>query len=331
MKDRVVDLLAAMARAKEREGDRHRSRAYQRAADGVSRSVGFDQLLAQGRIRDIPGVGESIARRIKAFVERDEVPEFVEEGDWETHVSDVDTPVPASFRKPAFRRAPDLHCHTRWSDGTLTIEEVVTFAEKLGAEAIGISDHSGGLQIARGLKPDEVRAQWEEIDRIQKEHPDLTILKGTECDILRDGTLDHPEEILQGFDYVIGSLHSHLKLPEDEQTERVLRALESEHLTVLGHPTTRIPGHRPPANLDLPRIFAKAADEGVALEVNGNPGRIDLDAKLARQALDAGARISLSSDAHSAREMLAFAKARAIAEEIGATEEQIVNFDFLPG
>lgn len=324
-----MDLLTAMARAKEREGDKHRSRAYRRAADGVSRAVNFDRLLAEGRLEDIPGVGASIAKKIQAFAERDEVPEFVEEGDWETHVSDVDTPIPASFKKPAFRRAPDLHCHTRWSDGMLTIEEVVEFAERLGAEAIGISDHSGSLAIARGLKPDDVRAQWEEIDRIQKEHPDLTILKGTECDILRDGTLDHPKEILAGFDYVIGSLHSHLKLPEAEQTERVIKALECEHLTILGHPTTRIPGHRPPANLDLPRIFAKAADEGVALEVNGNPGRLDLDAKLAKQALAAGARISLSSDAHSAREMLALAKARAIAEEIGATEEQIVNFDFL--
>ena len=154
---------------------------------------------------------------------------------------------------------------------------------------------------------------------------DILILRGTECDIKRDGTLDHPEDLLAQFDYVIGSLHSQLKLDKRAQTERVMKALDSEHLTILGHPTTRVPGRRPPANLDLPRIFEKAAAKGVAMEVNGNPGR-DRPRRAARATgASSGCRLSCGSDGHSAREMLAFATARLMAQDAGATEANLVN------
>lgn len=332
VKAEVVDLLTAMGLALKRRGEVPRARAYLGAANTIARLDDFEQLLEQDRLQDIRGVGASIERRIKAFVERGERPEWLEDVDVaQAQVADEELgEVPRVWDEAPFRDAPDLHCHTTWSDGTLSLEEVVAVAERLGLRAIGVSDHSGSLRIARGLSPSDVRKQWEHVARVQEAHPQTRILRGTECDIMRDGSLDHPDEILAGFDYVIGSLHSQLKLDEDAQTERVLRALENDHLTILGHPTTRVPGYRPRANLDLRRVFEKAAERGVAMEVNGNPGRIDLDVDLAKQALQAGCRLSLGSDGHSAREMLSLARAREIAAEAGAGEGDILNLDFLP-
>ena len=339
-REEVVDLLTLMGGAMRRAGDLHRARAYARAATAVAEAEDFEGLLERRRLQDIPGIGPAIDRKILAFVEKGEKPAWAEgnAAPPKARPSNKVRPaldleavgvVPKSYHEAPFQDAPDLHCHTTWSDGTLPLEEVVAFARRLGAKAIGISDHSGSLHVANGLKPAEVVAQWAAIDKLQEENPDVRILKGTECDILRDGTLDHPEHLLTGFDYVIGSLHSQLRLPGKEQTARVLNALEQPHITILGHPTTAVPGRRPPANVDWPRVFEKAAERGVALEVNGNPGRLDLPVKLAKQALDAGCRLSLGSDGHSAREMLALEKARRMAEKAGATEADIVNFDVL--
>lgn len=329
MKAEAVDLLTAMGLGMRRRGDLGRARAYMRAANAIARRDDFDELLAKDRLRAIPGIGPSIERTLKRFAETGERPDWAAQEAGEAGEDEGLAEIPPAFFRAPFADAPDLHVHTTWSDGSLTLDEVVAFAKRLGAKAIGISDHSGSLGIARGLKPDEVRAQWADIARVQAAHPDIRILKGTECDILRDGTLDHPKDILRGFDYVIGSVHSQLRLPRKEQTARMLAALDQEHLTVLGHPTTRVPNRRPRADLDLPRVFEKAAERRVALEVNGNPGRIDLDVDLAVDALAAGARLSLASDGHSAYEMLSFAIARTMAEEAGAKRDDLVNYDLL--
>ena len=342
MRERVVRLLEEMADAMRKAGDRHRVRAYSRAAENVAKRKDFDELYARKRLQDISGVGPAIEKKIVDFVERGERPKWLDDpsllpprirGSAVTRARDsarggldVDAP-PAEYFEAPFADAPDLHVHTTWSDGTLALDEVVAWARELRAPAVGISDHSGSLRIANGLRPDEVREQWAEIERLQAENPDILILRGTECDILRDGTLDHPKDLLAEFDYVIGSLHSQLKLDKAAQTERVLKALDCEHLTILGHPTTRVPGRREPANLDLDRIFEKAAEKGVAMEVNGNPGRIDLDIPLARRALEFGCRLAVTSDGHSAWEMLSVAVAKLMALEAGATEAHIVNYD----
>jgi histidinol phosphatase-like PHP family hydrolase len=327
----VVQLLTAMSKWMRRQGDARRANAYARAANAIERRDDFERLVERSALRTVPGIGESIERTVTRFVREGAVPEWLGAAAAEEGGADeaLFPEPPASYHRAPFGGVPDLHCHTTWSDGTLSLEEVVLFAKRLGEPAIGISDHSGSLHIARGLKPDEVRAQWAQIDRLQAEHPDVVIMKGTECDILRDGRLDHPVDVLDGFDYVIGSLHSQLRLPLAEQTERVLRALEDPHLTVLGHPTTRVPNHRPRANLDLPRVFEKAALHEVALEVNGNPGRLDLDVELALEALQAGARLSLGSDGHSAWEMLSLATARQMAADAGARVEDLANVDVL--
>lgn len=342
MKAGVVDLLRLMAEAMRKAGDRHRVRAYARAAESIAGRDDFEALYAAGLLQDISGVGPAIEKKIVAFVERGERPAWLDDasklpervrGSAVTRArsaaggAELPAEPPASYFASPFLDAPDLHVHTTWSDGTLTLEEVVEWAKALQAPAVGISDHSGSLRIANGLRPDEVREQWAAMAKLQVEHPDILILRGTECDILRDGSLDHPDDLLAEFDYVIGSLHSALKLDKEQQTERVLRALDNPHLTILGHPTTRVPGHRPPANLDLDRIFAKAAERGIAMEVNGNPGRIDLDVALARKALRRGCRLAISSDGHSAREMLSAAVAKRMAQEAGASEPDLVNYD----
>ena len=338
MRERVVLLLREMAQAMRRAGDRHRVRAYERAAENVEKRKDFDELYARGRLQAITGVGPAIEKKIVDFVERGERPAWLDDpsqlpprlrgSSAARRGFDVDEPPDEYFQAP-FADAPDLHVHTTWSDGTLTLEEVVLWAKRLGAPAVGISDHSGSLRIANGLRPDEVREQWAEIAKLQLEHPDILILRGTECDILRDGRLDHPDELLAGFDHVIGSLHSQLRLDKRAQTARVLKALDNEHLTILGHPTTRVPGRRPEASLDLDVIFEKAAQNGVAMEVNGNPGRIDLDIPHARQALAAGCRLAVASDGHSAWEMLSVAVAKLMALEAGAQEADVVNYDVM--
>lgn len=323
-------MLRALALAMKARRDVHRSRAYARAADEIEKRDDLDHLVERRSLRSVPGVGPAIEKKVLEFVATGKLPAALEapRGD-EPPEEAPDVRVPKAYRDAPFPDAPDLHVHTTWSDGTLTLEQVVLFAKRLGAKAVAITDHSGSLRIARGLPPDEVRAQWKAIDELQARHPDVRILKGTECDILRDGRLDHPEDLLKGFDVVVGSLHSQLRLPKDQQTPRVLAALDHPRLSVLGHPTTQVPGRRPRAELDLKKVFAKAAERDVALEVNGNPGRIDLDEALAKKALKAGARLSLGSDGHSAREMLSLATARRIAAAAGAKESDVLNLDFV--
>lgn len=281
VREKVVKLLREMADAMRAAGDRHRVRAYTRAADNIEKRLDFDALYAKERLQSIAGVGPAIEKKVIDFVDRGERPKWLDDKtalpprihrvSAVTRARDaagggggVRLPrIPEVWWSQPFIDAPDLHVHTTWSDGTLALDEVVAWAKQLGARAIGISDHSGSLRIANGLRPDEVREQWAQIEKLQEENPDILILRGTECDIMRDGRLDHPADLLAEFDYVIGSLHSQLRLEKRWQTERVLNALDCEHLTVLGHPTTRVPGYRPPADLDLDKIFEKCAEKGV--------------------------------------------------------------------
>jgi histidinol phosphatase-like PHP family hydrolase len=329
------NLLDRIARWERRHGQAFRASAYTRAAKAVERLSGedFADLVDRGALRTISGIGPSIEHTLTRFVLYGEVPSKLgpEEAEQEARdgaaPDDLDAGSHLSIppNEGPFFDQPDLHCHTTWSDGTLSLEGAVVFARRMGAVGIGISDHSASLRIANGLRPDEVRSQWRDIDRLRTKYPDLVILKGTECDIKRNGELDHPEEILAGFDYVIGSLHSQLKLPAREQTQRLLAALENPRLTILGHPTNRVPSWRPRSEYDLDAVFESAAAHHVALEVNGNPGRKDLDSALAKRALSLGAKLSLGSDGHSAEEMLSIFEARRLATKAGARPGDLVN------
>ncbi|MCZ6602639.1 MAG: DNA polymerase/3'-5' exonuclease PolX [Planctomycetota bacterium] len=218
-----------------------------------------------------------------------------------------------------------LHVHTTWSDGRATLEEMVREAERAGFEYVGISDHSQAAFYARGLDPERLRQQKEEIDDIATKVPGITILQGSEVDILPDGRLDFPDEVLATLDYVVASIHSNLEMPEDQMTERVLRALQNPHLTVLGHPSARLLLAREPIRMVLPRVFREAAERGVAIEINANPRRLDLDWRLLRAAKKAGARFSINPDAHSTEAIGDVRYGVGIARKGWIAKEDVIN------
>lgn len=196
----------------------------------------------------------------------------------------------------------DLHTHTDESDGRVPLDGMVAEAERLGYAWYGVSDHSFGLKVANGLDHARYARQAKHIARVQGQHPKLTILHGAEVDIKKDGTLDLEPRTRDLLDYVVGSVHSHFKLPRNEQTQRLLRALD-EGVDVLGHPTTRLVPRRPEIDVDWEKVFLKAAEQGVALEINALPDRMDLAGEKVRLAKEVGCRFSVDSDAHSLRDL----------------------------
>ncbi len=192
-----------------------------------------------------------------------------------------------------------LHCHSTFSDGANTIAEMAAAARDRGWGYLGISDHSQSAAYAGGLTRDAVLRQHDEIDRLQPEFPGFRILKGIEADILVDGRVDYDESLLDRFDYVIASIHSRFALDERAMTDRVLRALEDPHVTILGHPTGRLLLTREPYAIDMPAVLARATELGVAVELNADPHRLDLDWTLCRTARELGCAIEIGPDAHS--------------------------------
>ena len=191
-----------------------------------------------------------------------------------------------------------LHCHTVASDGSNTVAEIAAACCDAGYRYAGITDHSRAAAYAGGLSPDKVRAQWDEIDAFNAANKGFRVLKGIESDILVDGQLDYPDEVLAGFDFVIGSIHSRFTLSRDEMTERICRAMDSPFLTIIGHPTGRLLLSREPYPVDLERVIERAAAAGVAIEINADPHRLDLDWRYLRHARHAGVMISIGADAH---------------------------------
>jgi len=192
-----------------------------------------------------------------------------------------------------------LHVHTTWSDGLHTLREMCEYARELGYAYIGITDHSQSAFYANGLKPDRVLAQMDEIDALNAEMAPFRILKGIESDILNDGSLDYEPALLEKFDFIIASVHSNLKMNREKATERVVRAIENPYATILGHPTGRLLLSREGYPLDWDAVFDACARHGVAIELNANPYRLDLDWTLIPEALRRGIRISINPDAHS--------------------------------
>jgi DNA polymerase (family 10) len=192
-----------------------------------------------------------------------------------------------------------LHCHSDYSDGAATIEEMAIAAKERGWDYVGISDHSESAFYAGGLKRDKLFRQLEEIDELNARMTDFRILKGIEADILADGRLDYDAQILDGFDFVIGSIHSRFSMDGDAMTKRVLAALDDPHLTILAHPTGRLLLSREPYAIDVEAVLEKAAQVGVAVELNADPHRLDLDWRYCRQAKELGVTIEIGPDAHS--------------------------------
>jgi DNA polymerase (family 10) len=199
----------------------------------------------------------------------------------------------------------DLHTHTTWSDGGSSIEEMVETAAELGYEYIALTDHSRSARIARGLDLDRLEEKIEELEAVRKKRGKRKprILLGSEVDILPDGKLDYPDEVLARLDVVVASLHAAFRQTRDRMTGRLLDAIANPYVNVIGHPTTRLIGSREPVEFDFERVLQAAAEAGVALEVNGQPSRLDLNDTLARSAHEAGALLAIDSDAHSAAQL----------------------------
>jgi DNA polymerase (family X) len=195
----------------------------------------------------------------------------------------------------------DLHCHSTWSDGRASIEEMGRAARARGYDYIAICDHTPAVGAVTGLHADDVRRQAEEIAAANELLAPFRVLRGIECDILPDGRLDLPDDVLAELDWVQASVHGGQRMPRGEMTARVVEALRNPYVRCLSHPLGRIVNHRPDNALDLERAFAVALEEGVALEVNGLPDRLDLRGEHVRDALRAGVQVVCSTDAHSVR------------------------------
>jgi DNA polymerase (family 10) len=250
--------------------------------------------------------------------------------------------VPPELREAPFRGEPpellvqqdirgDLHCHTTWTDGRASVEEMGRAARERGYEYLAICDHTPAVGAVRGLTADDVRRQAEEIAAANERLAPFRILAGIECDILPDGRLDLPDDVLAGLDWVQASVHAGQRTPRDPLTERVLEALRHPAVRCLSHPMGRIIGRRPENALDLERVFAVALEHDVALEVNGLSPRLDLSGEHVREALRAGVKIVCSTDAHSTRGLGAMELAVHTARRGGATRADVLNARPLAG
>ncbi|MDX2059382.1 MAG: PHP domain-containing protein [Gemmatimonadales bacterium] len=223
------------------------------------------------------------------------VPPELREGTGE--VAAAATGLPALVSRPDLRGL--IHCHTSYSDGSFSVRDLATVCGELGYRYVGVTDHSGTAAYVGGLSEADIRLQWAEIDAANAEGRGARVLKGIEADILADGRLGYPDELLAGFDFVIASVHNRFEMNREQMTARFLTAMENPYVTILGHLTGRLLLSRDPYQLDVERLFAKAAERMVAIEINADPQRLDLDWRLVRQARAAGVQISIGADAHS--------------------------------
>jgi DNA polymerase (family X) len=218
-----------------------------------------------------------------------------------------------------------VHSHSTWSDGKSTLEDMARAAAAMGLRYLTVTDHSAAAAYAGGLDEVRVRSQWEEIARVQEAVPGIRLFRGLEVDILEDGALDLSDRLLAELDVVIASVHVRHGQDEAAMTARVLRALDHPCTDVLGHPTGRLLQRREPSPLNIPAVVERAARRGVLLEVNGNPDRMDLSAEHVRLALQAGARLVVSADAHSTLALHNVAFAIHTARKGGARTSDVLN------
>ncbi len=218
-----------------------------------------------------------------------------------------------------------FHNHTIYSDGSATLEQMVESARALGYRYIGISDHSQSAFYANGLKEDRIRAQHAEIAAVQKKFVGIRIFKGIEADILVDGAMDYPDEVLAAFDFVIASVHSRFNLSEGDQTRRICRALANPYVTMLGHPTGRLLLSRDGYRVDMRKVLDTAAENGKIVEINANPHRLDLDWRLCAYAKEKGVRFSINPDAHGTEGLAVVPFGVNVARKGGVTAADVVN------
>ena len=218
-----------------------------------------------------------------------------------------------------------FHTHTTESDGRSSLEDMVAAAKELGLEYLGIADHSKASFQANGLDEKRLAAQVARIAEINATEKDIHIFAGTECDILKDGSLDFSDEILASLDYVVGSIHSSFTMPAAEMTKRIIRAIENPHITMLAHPTGRLLLGREPYQLDIPAILDAAAATGTFIELNANPRRLDLDWRWWQMAKEKGVKCVINPDAHSTAGLQDLIFGIGIARKGWLTKDDVLN------
>ncbi len=197
----------------------------------------------------------------------------------------------------------DLHMHSTWSDGKASVQEMAEGCRARGYEYLAISDHSPALAMVQGVTPEKAAEQWAEIDRVQEGVDGITIFKSLEVDILRDGSLDMTDDVLEGLDLVLISVHSLMDMDQTTMTDRVITAMRHPQVDILAHPTGRLLGRREPYRLDVEAVLQAAVDLDVAVEINANPNRLDLNDVHARRAKELGLKVAISTDAHSVQRL----------------------------
>jgi DNA polymerase (family X) len=224
----------------------------------------------------------------------------------------------------------DFHMHTTWSDGQNSIREMIEAARRRGYQYIAITDHTQSTSIANGNTPDELLKEVEEIEAAAREYDDIRVLKGAEVDILSDGSLDMPFDVLDRLDWIVVSIHAGFQQPKEQITERVIRAMETGYPNVFAHPTGRILGERAGYEIDLEQVIAAAREHNVRLELNASPYRLDLNSYWLRVARQAGVGFVISTDSHQTRGFEAMRYGIATARRAWLTRDDVLNTLPLP-
>src|SRR6185295_16412599 len=217
-----------------------------------------------------------------------------------------------------------IHCHTTYSDGRNSVEEMALAAQSMGMEYMTISDHSQTAHYAGGLTVDRLKRQWEEISRVQ-EKVSIKLLRATESDILRDGAFDYPDSILEEFDVIIASIHNRYKLDEDQMTKRIITALKNPLFKVWGHPLGRLIQRRPPISCRMEEILDVAAESAAAIEISGDPHRLDLEPRWIKEARKRSIKFVISTDAHSISDLENLKFGIGIARRGGVRRREVLN------
>ena len=307
---------------RQQEKERFRAKAFSAAAWSiVLERPDIESLQKTDSLTSIEGVGEGIARVLSDLIKTGE--------------SRYLNRLREQMKQPALEDESDLdfedyqgdiHSHTNWSDGRATMLEMAQGAQALGYSYLGITDHSPRITVVHGLDAERLVAQSREMAEVQKQVDGLTLLQGIEVDILEDGALDLPDAVLEILDVVIASPHVKLRQEPAAMTERMMRAVSHPHVDVIGHPTGRRPGSREGATYDFEAVFKEAAKNGVALEIDCDPARLDLSPEMARMARDLGCNFFLDGDAHAPAEFAYVPMEMWMARRAGIPKDRILNF-----
>ncbi|HLT15136.1 MAG TPA: PHP domain-containing protein [Acidimicrobiales bacterium] len=296
--------------------------AYARARDLVL-ELGDEEIErrhADGTLQELPGIGPSTAKVIALALD----------GGIDEHLAALEAETAIDPGEGAELRAAlkgDLHSHTHWSDGSRSVEEMARAAMALGHEYLVISDHSPRLTVAHGLNRDRLLAQLDEIDEVREKVAPFRIITGMEVDILEDGSLDQDEDLLERLDVVVASVHSKLSMPEQDMTRRMVMAVASPHVDVLGHCTGRklVGRGRPPSRFDADVVFAACARFDTAVEINCRPERQDPPEELLALALEWDCKVAIDTDAHAPGQLEWQAYGCDKAARLGVEPERVIN------